>query len=150
MLLCANGFDPNSIVDQADLIPLPIAFIEALDDGTGKGGALEAKIKSLTGRAIFYFAFPAMFRLADILPMTPQARLFCSQMCIADRAVHPAGRQHSCGYFRVCFHGWIHRSLNLNIFLVLCWVVLRAAYCQCSANFSTTSCSTFSKFGNTL
>jgi hypothetical protein len=36
MLSCTNGFDSNGIVDQADLIPLPVTFIKALDGHTGK------------------------------------------------------------------------------------------------------------------
>jgi len=113
MLFCPGGFDANGIVDQADLVSLSIAFVEALDGHAGKGEALEAKIKPLAGYTVFYFAFPAMFRLAGILPAASRTGLLFFQMHITDGAVHPAGRQHGCGDFCVCFHlfGSFHAGL---------------------------------------
>ena len=104
MLLCAHCFDTNRIVNQADLVSLPIAFVEPLDDCAGKGGTLEAKINPLIGGTVFYFAFSAMFRLAGILPAASQARLFFFQMHIADRTGDPAGCQHGWGYGSVYSH----------------------------------------------
>lgn len=103
MLLCPSGFDANGIVDQADLVSLSIAFVEALDDRAGKGGTLEAKIEPLIDCTVFYFTFPAMFRLAGILPAAPQTGLLFFQMHITDGAVHPAGRQHCDGYIGISF-----------------------------------------------
>jgi hypothetical protein len=90
----ARGFDAQGIVNQTDLIPLPVAFIETFDDCTGKRRALEAKLKSLTGRTVFDFTFPAVLRLAGVLPAAAQTRLLLFQVHIADRAGDPAGRQH--------------------------------------------------------
>jgi hypothetical protein len=38
-LICTSGFDSNGVFDQADLIPLPVPFIDLLDAGAGKGEA---------------------------------------------------------------------------------------------------------------
>jgi hypothetical protein len=103
MLLCPSGLDANGIVDQADLVSLSIAFVEALDDRAGKCGTLEAKIEPLIDCTIFYFTFPAMFRLAGIRPAASRARFLFLQMHITDGAVHPAGRQHCEGYIDMSF-----------------------------------------------
>lgn len=104
MLSCPNGPDTDGIVDQADLISLSIAFVQTLNRRAGKGGALEAKINPLVGCTVFDFTFPAMFRFTGVLPAASQAWPFCSQMGIADCAIHPAGRQHAYRYFSVYFH----------------------------------------------
>jgi len=103
MLFYADSFDANGIVDQTDLISLPITFVEALDGSTGKRRALEAKINTIAGRAVFNFAFPAMFRFTGILSAAPQTRLFLSQMQMTDCTCHPTWRQHCYGYIRVGF-----------------------------------------------
>jgi len=104
MLFHADSFDADAVFDQADLIPLPVAFVEPLDGGTGKRRTLEAKINSLTGNAVFDLTLPAMFGLADILSVAAEAGLLFSQVHIADGAGDSAGSQHVRWDFSVCLH----------------------------------------------
>ena len=99
ILLCSNGLESHGIVDQACLIPLPIAFVKALDYRAGEGRAVNTKVKALPQRASSYFALAAMFRLGIILPPASQARLFLLQVHIAHPAIHSAESQHCCRYF---------------------------------------------------
>jgi hypothetical protein len=110
-LLFTNCFDTHTILDQADLVSLPVAFVEALDGRTGKGRAPEAEIESVTNCTVFDPALPAMFGLACILPAAAQACFLLSQMHITDRAGDSAGCQHARGDFGVHFHGWLSRCL---------------------------------------
>ena len=102
----ADGFDANAIVDQTDLVPLPVTFVEALDGRTGKRRTLEAKINSMTGDTVFYLALSAMFGLAGVLSATTEAGLLLAEMHIADSAGDSTGSQHVRwdGYY---FHGVI-------------------------------------------
>jgi hypothetical protein len=90
----ADGFDAESILDQADLIPLPVTFVEALDVCAGKRPTLKTIMDAMFGCAIFYLAFPTMFRLAIVLNKTAGAGFPHSEMHIADSACNAAGRQH--------------------------------------------------------
>lgn len=78
ILLRANGFQPDGIGDQADLISLPVAFIQALDCNTGEGCTIKTKINALPQRAIFDLALAAMFRFGVILSAASQAGLLLS------------------------------------------------------------------------
>ncbi len=104
MLLYPHSFGADSILDQADLIPLPVAFVQPLDGRAGKGRTLETKIKSLAGGAIFDLAFPAMFGLAGVQSTTTEAGFLFLEMHIADCAGDSARSQHVCWDFGVCFH----------------------------------------------
>jgi hypothetical protein len=104
MLSCPNGLDTDGTFDQADLVSLPVTFIQALDGCTGKCRTLEAEINPFVVCTVFYFTFPAMLRLAGILPAAAQTRLLFFQMYITDGTVHPAGRQQGCGYIHMNFH----------------------------------------------
>jgi hypothetical protein len=94
MLFSADGFDADAILDQADPVPLPVAFIEALDRGAGKRRTLKAKINFIAGSAVFYLALPAMFRFAGILSAAAETGLFFLEMNVADGAGHPAWSEH--------------------------------------------------------
>ena len=111
MLIHTNSFHTQGILDQADLVSLPVAFVEALDGRTGKGRAPEAEIESVTNCTVFDPALPAMFGLACILPAAAQTWLLLSQMHITDRAGDSAGRQQGRGDLGIHFHDWLSRSL---------------------------------------
>ena len=107
MLFRTDGFDANGIVDQTDLVALPVAFVETLNTRARKGWTLEAKIKSAADGAIFYVAFPAMVWLVLILSVTSQTGLFISEMYITNCTGHPTRSEHCCGDFCEHFHKWI-------------------------------------------
>jgi hypothetical protein len=110
MLFHPDGFDADAILDQTDLIPLPVTFVQPLDDGAGKRRTLEAKINFVAGNAIFDLAFPAMFGLAGVLSATAEAGFLFLEMHITDGAGDSAGSQHVRWYFGVCFHFLKHNS----------------------------------------
>jgi hypothetical protein len=68
--------EPQGILNETDLITLPVALIQALECGAGEGGAAVAEVEALPQRASLDFALPAMFRLGVILPPAALARLF--------------------------------------------------------------------------
>jgi hypothetical protein len=94
MLFHSNSFGANAVLDQADFVFLPVAFVQPLDGGAGKCWAFETKIKSLTGDAIFDLALPAMFGVAGVLSVTAEAGLLFSEMHIANRAGDSAWSEH--------------------------------------------------------
>ncbi len=104
MLLHADSFGMDAILDQADLIPLYVTFVQPFDGCAGEGGALEAKINSLADGAVFDFALPAMFGLAGILSAATEAGLLLAEIHIADRTGDSARSQHVRWDFGVCFH----------------------------------------------
>ncbi len=104
MLFHANSFGADTILDQADLIPLPVTFIQPLDGCAGKCRALETKINPLADSTIFDLALPAMFGLAGILSATTETGLLFAKMHIADRAGDSAWSEHVRWDFGVCFH----------------------------------------------
>jgi hypothetical protein len=103
-LFHADSFDADAIVNQADLIPLPVTPVEPLDGGAGKRWTLEAEIKSAADGTIFDLALPAMFGLAGILSATAEAGLLLAEMHVANRAGDSTGSQHVRWDFGVCFH----------------------------------------------
>ena len=66
MLFHPGSFGADAILDQADLIPLPVTFVQSLDGSAGKCRTLETKINPLTGGTVLDLAFPAMFGLAGV------------------------------------------------------------------------------------
>jgi len=108
MLPCTNSFNTNAIVDQTDLVSLPVAFIEPPDVRAGKSGAFEAEIKSPCTCTIFELAFPAMFRFGFLQTATALAGLFLFQIYITNRARDSTRRQHGRGYCCTYSHEWIH------------------------------------------
>jgi hypothetical protein len=111
MLFYADSFDMDAILDQADLIPLPVTFVQPLDGRAGKCRTFETKNNSLTGGAVFDFALPAMFGLAGILSAATEAGLLLAERHIADRTGDSAGSQHvrwNCGDY---FH-FLKRNLQ--------------------------------------
>lgn len=104
MLNCADSLDSESILDQTDLISLLVTFVQPLDDGAGKGWALEAKINPLTGGTVFDLALPAMFGLAGILSATAKAGLLLAEIYVANHTGDSAWGQHCCGDFCEHFH----------------------------------------------
>jgi hypothetical protein len=104
MLFHVDSFGADAILDQADLIPLPVTFIQPFDGGAGKCRALETKINPLAGDAVFDFALPAMLGLAGVLSATTEAGLLFAEMHIADRTGDSARSQHVRWDFRVCLH----------------------------------------------
>jgi hypothetical protein len=103
-LYCADGFYSISILNQADLISLPITFIEAFEHQTWKRWAIEAKTNVVLENTIFEFTLPAMFRFGNILSIATEARFFGFQMDIADSAIYPTRGQHGCRDFFGHFH----------------------------------------------
>ena len=104
MLFHTNSFGADAILDQADLVPLPVAFIQLLDGGAGNRWTFEAKINPLSGDAIFDLALSAMLGLTGILSATAEAGLLLAEMHIADGAGDSARSQHVRWDFGVCFH----------------------------------------------
>jgi hypothetical protein len=110
MLFQADSFGADAILDQADLIPLPVAFVQPLDGCAGKCRTLETKITPLAGDAVFDLAFPAMFGLAGVLSAATETGLLFAKMHIADGAGDSAWSEHVCWDFGVCFHFLKHNS----------------------------------------
>ena len=104
MLFHPNSFCADAILDQADLIPLPVTFVQPLDGGAGKRRTLKAKSNPLTGGTIPDLALPAMFGLAGILSAATEAGLLLAEMHIADGAGDSARSEHVCWDFGVCLH----------------------------------------------
>ena len=104
MLFHPDSFGADAILNQADLIPLPVTFVQPLDGGAGKGRTLETKINPLAGDAIFDLAFPAMFGLAGVLSATTEAGLLFFEMHVADGAGDSAWSEHVRWDFDICFH----------------------------------------------
>jgi hypothetical protein len=110
MLFHADSFSADAILDQADLIPLPVAFVQPLDGDTGKRCTLEAKINPLADSTIFDLALPAMLGLAGVLSAATEAGLLLAEMHIADRTGDSARSEHIRWDFGVCFHFLKHNS----------------------------------------
>lgn len=94
MLFHANSFGANAVLDQTNLIPLPVALIEPLDDGAGELWTLETKIDLLSRDTIFDLALPTMIGLASSLSATTEAGLLLAEMYVADGAGDSAWSQH--------------------------------------------------------
>jgi hypothetical protein len=95
ILFCAHGLYTNGVLDQTDLISLPIAFIQPLDDTTGKGCAFKAEVNAAAGSTVSNVALPAMVRLASFLPSAALTSLLFLEMHIANHAIHPTWRQQA-------------------------------------------------------
>jgi hypothetical protein len=111
MLFHPHGFDADAILDQADLIPLPVAFVQPLDGDAGKRGTLETKINPLTGGTVLDLAFPAMFGLAGVLSAATQAGFLFLEMHIADSAGDSARSQHV--HWDFCEH--FHKRISIPV-----------------------------------
>jgi hypothetical protein len=96
-LFCTNGFDSNCILDQADLIPPSIPLIHSLDKGAGKRCAFKTKINLSVERAISDLAPSAIIGLTVFGSSAAWADSLFSEMCVTDRAIHPARRKHRYG-----------------------------------------------------
>jgi hypothetical protein len=96
-LLCSRGFDSECILDQADLIPFSVPLIHSLDESAGKRLAFETKINPALDRAISYLASPAIGRLTLFRSSAAWTGSLLSEMCVTDRAIHPARRKHGDG-----------------------------------------------------
>ena len=94
MLFCSHSFGADTILDQVDMVSQPVTFINPLNGGAGKGRTLAAIIESLTHGTFFDFAFPAMFRLVDILSPASRAGFLLSELRIANGAGDSTGSQH--------------------------------------------------------
>lgn len=103
-LLGSHCLEPQGILNETDLIALPVAFIQALERGAGEGGAAITKVKALPQSTSLDFALPAMFGFGVILPPAAPARLFLLQVGVAHRAVHATRSQQRCGGFFSHFH----------------------------------------------
>ena len=106
MLFQPDSFSADAILNQADLIPLPVTFVQPLDGGAGKRGTLETQINPLAGGTVLDLALPAMFGLAGILSATAEAGILFLKMHIADRAGDSAWSQHVRWGFSEHFHEW--------------------------------------------
>jgi hypothetical protein len=111
MLFRTDGFDTNGIVDQTDLVALPVAFVETLNARARKGWTLEAKINSLAGGTVLDFALPTMFGLAGVLSATAETGFLLLEMHVADSTGDSAWSQHRCRDF--CDH--FHKRISISI-----------------------------------
>jgi hypothetical protein len=96
-LFRSNGFDSNCILDQADLISHSISLIHPFDQAARKRLAFKTKINPALDRAISDLASPAIGRLTLFHSPAARAGSLFSEMCIADRTIHPARRKHRYG-----------------------------------------------------
>jgi hypothetical protein len=60
--------------------------------------------KTLALRTAFNFALAAVFRFAHVIFKATHARLFCSNVLVADGTIHTAWRKHNIFNFIRHFH----------------------------------------------
>ncbi len=87
--LCAD-----SILDQADVVTLPVAFVDFFDENAGEILAAEAKLHPATLGTGFDFAPPAVGGLLRRIGVAACARILFADVGIAGGTSQPAGSQH--------------------------------------------------------
>lgn len=116
ILIYAKRLDAKTIFDQADPIPLPIAFIETFDHRTGKGWAFKTKTHTPAFYTGFDPASPAMVGLTVLGPAASLTGFLFPEIHITNCAIYSTGSQDAFRDVGIKSHGRTSSSLLLFCF----------------------------------